>query len=846
MIMNTNRHSILCSSAVALVAACAPGETSIVVTYPSAAAKEATKNIAIYAFGQEDSARSTCRDYTGKLPGGEMLGANPVDNPFVLAGEKRLTNFPAGDPVIVVVGFNSDDVTRAKAILQGCTDTYGGDDGYSDVPVDLEVIIPSRTAMSKVGGDHQVGALGSKLGEPLRIRVDTAFDMATQRERYPLPAVPVTFSVMAGGEALQLGDGAPGASFEGLTDAKGEVALPVKLPTTPGTYTIKVVSAPIAVACEAGLDNASATVCRAPSERSFIVSGVATDISLRAGNVVQGAPFQRAVAVAVGDVTGGDEKDAVVLGCQGTERGCQPGRCAGYQPLCTTEPCPIDQLGCVRPGPDTVPEAVGVTRLSVISDVAGSPTVSTPMGVDLGIVPGGLFVGPLVPEGLDDIALVNGRRVDCQGRRCEGSEVLVFAGATSGVTLSSRQTMTGSNAVSLVGARRSGETLTSSLLTAAQGRASLGRPCSRASICLFDTRYSCAGIDPAECSRRCNNTMTTPPPECVDDCLVNPANCGCPPQERCECVDPDGCPNASQPGRCVAQDKFVDRIANGYADARIDDGFSNYGGCQQRNVRCVKNGDGVDSVCSCGDAALRGNTCQAEDGCGCMVPSQISIGDQAGVIANEIAVGKLQSATGIDMVAASEGGIDFLPRTNDEGFRWSIRKTPMGVIHLVRTVKLDPDEIDDIVWLAKGPCDDFNNISDPCPLVRRPVDGMIDGRAPAGCMGLYVRKANTQIETTNDDGCRRYHLPVRPEGVCTGDVNGDRKADVVVSGYGTASAFVYLGDNNGGLLDPPLEVALPSQGEGGVLACGDLDRDGLTDVVALGRTGVVSVLRTGP
>lgn len=847
----TMKKYLLTAVVVVASAGCAPSNTSIVVSYPSAGAKEATKLIEIYAFGQEEAAaRSRCRDFTTKLPGGERLGENPVDDPFALVGEKQLTNFPSGDPVIVVVALNDADPMRAKPILQGCTDTYGGDDGYTDVPVALDVIIPARTAISVVGGDRQVGGLGSTLGEPLRVRVDTAFDMATQRERYPLPAVPVTFTLMAGGEALVLGDGAPGAPFEGLTDANGEVALPVKLPSFPGTFSIKVTSPPVAEACQAGLENRNPSTCRAPSERTIIVSSVSVESSLRATNVIRLDPFERAVGVAVGNVVGSADVDAVVLGCRGDERGCQPGRCAGYEPLCTGPECTLEALTCRRPDGVTRPGTPGQTSLAVISDVAGSPMVSTPAG-DLGIVPGGVLVGPLAPSSHDDIALVNGRRADCQNRGCESSEMLVYSGGANGVSLIARETLTASNAVALVGVRRAGEAAFSTLLTAAQGRSVLGRPCSRASLCLFEERFICAasaGLTAEECSIYCNDT-TRPVDRtiCIDECLTKPEECGCPSQERCECIDADGCPNATQPGRCVPQDKFIDRLANDFVAANPRDGFSNKLGCQQRALRCVKNGDTVRATCECLDEAQRGNPCSAEDGCGCSIPTQISVGDQAGVIAHDIAVGKLQPIQGIDMVVGSEGGVDFMPRTSEANeFRWSIRKTPMAVVHFVRTARLDPDEIDDIIWLAKGPCDEFNSVAEPCPLVRRPVGGLIDGSAPSGCMGVYVRRNNTQIDTTAEGGCRRFHLPVRPDGVCTGDVNGDGKQDVIVSGFARASALVYLGDNSGGLLDPPLNVPMPSAGGGGVLACGDLDGDQLTDVVTVSKSGVVSVLRTGP
>lgn len=840
------RHSsavVLCALA---ALACAPGSTSIAISYPTPAAKLATKKLAVYAFSQEEgAARARCRDYTGKLPSGEPLAANPVDDPFPLDGEKTLTNFPAGDPVIVVVGLDERD----NPILQGCTDTYGGDAGYSDVPVALEVIVPSRTKMLKVAGDRQVGPLGNTVPVPLRVRVETAFDMATQRSVYPLPAIPVVFTVQPqppSAAELVLAGGPPGQPYEATTDANGEIEVPVLLPASAtGTFTIRAVSSVIAAACQAAQENNNMTTCKAPSEVEFRVSSVRVDdVRLAGETVVNLPPFRRPVAAAIGDVTGDASLDVVVLGCEGTARACQPGRCAGARPLCTTPPCALSELGCARPDPQDPPEAPGAARLSVVADIAGAPAVSTPQGVELGVAPGGLFVGPLIPGGHDDIAQLNSRRVDCQDRRCEGSEILVFSGNTGAPTLSARETLTGSNAVALVGSRAPGASVVGTLYTAAQGRSTVGRPCSRASLCLFDTRYSCpdSGLGAAECVELCQGTPSDP--RCVDECSLRPEECGCPPQERCECVDEDGCTNASAPGVCIPQDKFIDRLTN---EAATTGEFVNYLGCQTRSLSCNKSGDEVQTTCVCGDTAQRGNMCAAEDSCGCKVPAQVSIGDQAGVVANDIAIGNLTKRnTDLDMVAASQGGIDFLPHVSDPlGFRWSLRSTPISVAHFIRILPLDNNEVQDVVWLARGPCEALTNAAVSCPLLRPLVDGKIDGVAPAGCMGVLVRDMSMQIENTAEGGCRRYHLPIEPAGVCTGDVNGDGPNDVVVSGFGSDSVLVYLGDTSGGLLDPPLSIPLPSGGKGGTLACADLDGDRLLDVVAVGQTGVVSVLRTG-
>jgi len=893
--------TVTITSTIAL-AACSPSETSIVLTFPSAAARLATKEVAVYAFPQEENAAtSTCREFMAHLPKGESLGANPVDDPFPLSGERRITNFPAGAPVVLVVGYNDTEAEPIqKPILQGCSDTYGNDAGYSEVPVALQVVIPAKASLNKLAGDHEVGRPGELLPVPLKLLVDAAFSVATQRDRYPLPAVPIHFEVMGGG-GVSLNGAAPDAALDIASDENGLIIVPVMMPANPGTFVIKASSPDIQSACEAALPSKeNKAACKAPSERFFTVSTVDAQPTLVRSTLVQ-APvaLHNVIGVAVGDVVGDSKSDAVILGCTQTGSPVDATACTN-DAGCRTGICQIDigsmpKTGhCVYSGCTPGRQAkgsLGRTVLTVLSDVIGSASsIMPPMGLDLGVVPGGLFVGPLIPDGKDEIAFVNSRRVACQARKCEGSEVLVLSGDQAGIKLETRKSLTASNAVALTAVRRDVAGVYGPLLTAGQGRSTLGRACSRASMCLFDTRHECPsaqltqkqcnevcssmtartrvgfcldpdmdgvftcptrGLNVLECSKAC--TLAGPAPTfCADQCPDSPEDCGCPPNERCECTEADGCPNISQPGTCVAQDKFVDRLANGWAEERPPVGcdvasplgcFENKNGCHDPQLYCTKGGEAVVSECACGDRP--GNSCQAVDGCGCKVPVQISIGDQAGVVAHDIAVGKLTNVPGADLLAASDGGLDFLPR-QAETFKWTIRKTPTRVVDFVRTLKLDRDNVEDIAWLSKAACEQYANGSEPCPLMRElSPTGMIDEQLPRGCLGLYVRKVDNKVDTVTDDGCRRFMLPFEPAGVCVGDVNGDTFSDLAVSSFDHASVFLFLGDGSGGMLDPPLEMPLAGGGKGGVVACADVDGDDVTDVVVVGKDGVVSVVRSG-
>jgi len=94
-------------------------------------------------------------------------------------------------------------------------------------------------------------------------------------------------------------------------------------------------------------------------------------------------------------------------------------------------------------------------------------------------------------------------------------------------------------------------------------------------------------------------------------------------------------------------------------------------------------------------------------------------------------------------------------------------------------------------------------------------------------------------------GCRRHHLNFLPDGMCTGEFNGDGNIDVALAARDRGSVYIFSGDGRGGLLDPPDEMQLPSGGVGGPIACGDIDGDDLDDIaVANAASGSVYLLRT--
>ncbi len=866
-----------------LLAACGPSNTSIVLRFPTEGARTATKQLAIFAFTQDSNTmRGRCADYVGKIPGGQPLGATPVDDPFPfpLTPSRTITNFPAGDPIILIVAYNDTNTDTKKPILQGCSDTYGREAGYSDVEIKMQVIMPKKVLIERVSGNRQVGRPGEALVTPIRARAKAGLTVGTAQELYPLPAVPVEVTVDQDDVRLN-GMAAPLTVF---TDENGIAEIPVTMPATPGSRVITVTSKALNDACKFEVTQGKDIEnCAKQTRKTFKVSTVIDANEPMLSALVSGpGTIDELVSVAVGDFVGGPGVDLAILGCQGNGAACARGRAARI---------PLAQNG--QP-------TEGFTRLFTVANIgSGAPAVHSE-GTDLGITPGGLFVGPFGGS-RDAVVLVNSRRRDCQPRRgedgvprpCEGSEVLGFVSDGNQLSAPIRTTLTASNAVGLVGLKDT-PALTSynQLMTAGQGRRINLQECTDSLTCLPDHQYTCsdnratctndcfeaqgtklalagAGVvctplmggefscsdGRATCKADCTAAATYDA-ICTDVCVDHPERCGCPPNEKCEDQPADEELGLPAGKRCVAQDKVVDVVD---LNAGV---LGNPHGCQIRTTRCLKGSRDTMMIryCTCGDG-FRNNTCaienrcdisgrcQQQDNCACFVPDQISIGEQSGVVAADLAVGRLRAGmdvmTGPDIAVATDGGLDLISRTNQSTFKWEVRKTPTKSTHGLRAMPLDKNAQVDVFWWSRLACDGYENSDEQCPLSRQAeAGGKIDGQKILGCAGYYIRAEDAKIGTIDDDGCRRFLLPFLPDGMCSGDFNGDSSVDVVMSSFASAKLYLYLGDGNGGLRDPPQLLTIPSGGMGGALACDDFTGDGLDDIAVTRQHGEVAVLRS--
>ncbi|MFO0724594.1 MAG: VCBS repeat-containing protein [Myxococcota bacterium] len=874
----------------ALGAACGPSNTSIILKFPSDGARTATKQLAVFAFTQDSSTSVKCGAYTQKIPGGQPLGATPVDDPFPfpLDPDRTITNFPAGTPVILVVAYNDTNADTKKPILQGCSDEYGKKDGFSNVEIDMQVILPKKVLIERVSGNRQVGRPGETLSTPLRVRAKAGLSVGTAQELYPLPAVPVQVSLDMGVTDVQL-DG-KASPITVLTDENGIAEVPVTMPADPATRTVTMASQSLYQAC-LGVPESQAAAkdkdnCDKSTKKTFTVSTVVEAGAPALLSTLNDPPdIDELVALGVGDFMGGPGVDVAVLGCRGGAGACARGRAAQI---------PLDASG--------VPQE-GKSRLRVASNVStsGGGDLNLVPG-ELGITPGGLFVGPFGVDHPDSIAMVNSRRLDCQARidpmsrnpsPCEGSEVLLFSSDGTALQPLKRMTLTASNAIGLAGLRESNTAPYTILMTAGQGRRTNAQACTDSLTCLPDHQYECVGSpatwdcarypdtcastnttvdchsNPSQCSwnctRACFFAQVSSDPElqnmysmhCTDKCIDQPDHCGCPPNEKCEPQPADNEHGLPAGKRCVAQDKIVDQIALRAGD------LDNPSGCQVRVARCLKGNrdQAAPRVCTCGDVA-HGNhcaqrcdstgtaNCPAQDNCACFIPDQISIGDQSGVVAADLSLGRLRGGAdvdkGPDIAVATDGGLDLISRSV-AGFKWEVRKTPTKSTQGVRAIDLDNNAQIDLFWWSKQACDDYENSDEQCPLSRQPAaDGKIDGQTVLGCAGFYIRAKDMKIGTIDDDGCRRFLLPFRPDGACSGDFNGDGKLDVAMASYDSKKLFLYLGDARGGLRDPPQALDIPGGSGGGMLACPDVDGDGRSDVIIANRHGGVAVVRATP
>jgi hypothetical protein len=787
---------------------CGGGSTSIEVTFPSDGARKATSELTIYAFKREEAQASgvgqSCAEVLTDLAANEAIGVNPAGDPLQAPFDgKQITNFPAGDPIVLVVGTNIDK----RPILAGCSERFGREDGTSDVPIALGVVVPRSASLIEIGGDKQAGRPGGDLPSPLRVRVDAVLPGAP-RDVYQLPGLEITFTPMES-DVLIAGAGR-GAPLGVFTDENGIAEVRVTMPSDPGPRRIEASSRTVFDSCVAlAVTQAEMRNCEAAAKVLFEISTVEPS-SLRVGRqITTGLALTKVTEIAIGDIVGGTEVDVAVLGCQGEARGCAIGR-AAERPL-------------------------GQSRLSVVSDVLGSGNVVQPMTNDLGVAPSGLFVGAMIQGGGDDVAFVNSRRA-CFGTSCgEGSEVLVLEGRADGLALFGRYTLTASNAVRLRGYKNpESSVLVTGLVTAGQGKTGEQKRCNLGSPCLPDHKYTCIPDRP-DCLTYCASTPGAP--DCIDECVNDQSKCGCPAGERCECPSGETCPNVSAPGVCVRQDKEIDELIN---QSQNGGGFFNKNGCQQPVLACAKTGSGVPlSSCSCADN--RGNACGGDDLCGCSVPSRIVIGGQAGVVASDLAIGRRRRALGPDVIAASLGGLEFIPFSNGN-LQWQVRKTPTAPIEGVRVLRLDADEALDIFWFSRTACQDFRGQSEQCPDARA-----IEASMARGCAGVYLRDPeDMRADSIAPGGCRRHTLTITPDDACSGDFNGDGALDLALSSLGSPELQIFLGDGQGGLLDPPEPIVLPGGAGVGAIACGRIDGDDRDDIVGATASGDLVVVRSSP
>jgi hypothetical protein len=379
--------------------------------------------------------------------------------------------------------------------------------------------------------------------------------------------------------------------------------------------------------------------------------------------------------------------------------------------------------------------------------------------------------------------------------------------------------MTGSNAVGLSTFATS-RTSYRALAMAAQGRSRNTQACSRANRCL-----------PVN--------------------LAVPEEGGCPAGERCECPD---CNNTNEPGVCVARDKMIDLLVTETQQQGTT--TFNEGGCQLPQVTCDNITPEV-STCECLDDGapwFRGNGCTGHDGCNCKVPDRIYIGDtDAPVLPFSLVSGPLKSPQDWDIVVPSIGGLELIEaRPGVASFGWKGEPIINAPIHAAAVLDLDlaaeeeknDPQRADVVWYARAPCLLGSNFVMSCPVWR----DLPEDQTALGCLGVYYTDGQSSIfdlRTPSIGGCRRHHLDFLPDGLCTGEFNGDGHADVAVASSQRGVVYVFSGDGRGGLLDPADEMTLPNGGVGGPIACGDVDGDGLDDIaVANAVNGSLYLLRT--
>lgn len=801
------------------VVGCGPSETSVALVFPNDVVMKSIRRIRVAAYPPSAGGAASdrdCRDFEDLAREGMDPVGTPVRGDFDcnencaddwFSGEE-LPKIDAGRQIVYVLAYASTE-EDATPVLEGCTDRFdsrGGSDEVFEVPIDLHLVIPKSARLVKTAGDRQVGRAGEKTPIPLQVRIE-AESPGGAGYTYFIPGIPVTYTTSD--EGFELIGGAASTRVETLTGAEGLAEVEMRLSPMAGTARVRVT----AEALKPWIDNE----LRAQADFSLSV----TDPSRFApSQVIQGRAGALPIRVALGKLDGPGPLDLVVLSCRGSQEGCALGKDA-VAPFGTSEATVVLNVG-------VAPEQLDVPQLQ-------------------GILPAGLAVADFQPEvssTVDEIAIVHGRRAECQGRvgtpakrcpyfgvadgepcPCEGSEVLILGHDGTQLKLQNRHTMTASNAIAAVAYLSPDTDPQFGLAIVAQGRSINTQPCSQAGRCL-----------PHD-------------PEVSAICVGTPESCGCPTSERCECTN---CADSREPGVCVARDKVIDLLE---FNAQTETSF-NRDGCQRPLVACDVNNAQSMSTCSCLDAAITGNRCDANDGCGCKVPRRIHVGDSdAPVLPLGIAAGPLASSGQWDIIVPSIGGLELVENLPGSAtFEWRGEPIVNAPIHEAVVLDLDgaaerdlgAPQVGDVAWISRAGCLAGANFELSCPVWR----ALDEGQSSKGCMGVYHSDGQDSLfslRTPSKGGCRRHELTERPDGICSGNINSDAHPDVVVASGESNDILIYAGDGRGGLLDPPERFPLPAGGVGGPVVCGDLDSDGSDDVVVVdANTGTIYVLRSMP
>jgi hypothetical protein len=229
----------------------------------------------------------------------------------------------------------------------------------------------------------------------------------------------------------------------------------------------------------------------------------------------------------------------------------------------------------------------------------------------------------------------------------------------------------------------------------------------------------------------------------------------------------------------------------------------------------------------------------------------MAIGDLTGDGIPDVAAGQFFTEGSVS-VLAGDGAGGFAPPVATPAFRFGIRALAIGDVDGDGLPDVATGHADGTVVLLYG--DGAGGF--PRSLVTRPVDA-----ASALDIADATGDGRLDIVATGFEGSRLAVLPSNglaglgpaislsvgpgahnPVGVAVGDLTGDGVADLVTANFRSASISVLVGDGRLGFrsgLQSPYPVA-PGGASG--VALGDLNGDGLIDVVVADPTGTVIVL----